>query len=67
MHVKLTDAQRTAIAHRGGDLQLIACAGSGKTEVVAQRVADLLSPNPGPALPPANIVAFTFTEKAARA
>jgi len=63
--VKLTDAQRAAIAHCGGNLQLIACAGSGKTEVVAQRVAALLSPNPGPALLPANIVAFTFTEKAA--
>lgn len=65
--MKLTDAQRAAIAHRGGNLQLIACAGSGKTEVVAQRVAALLSPNPGPVLQPANIVAFTFTftEKAA--
>ncbi|HYN41510.1 MAG TPA: ATP-dependent helicase, partial [Thermoanaerobaculia bacterium] len=63
--MNLTDAQRAAIAHRGGNLQLIACAGSGKTEVVAQRVAALLSPNPGPALQPANIVAFTFTEKAA--
>lgn len=63
--MNLTEAQRAAIAHRGGNLQLIACAGSGKTEVVAQRVASLLSPKHGPGLLPANIVAFTFTDKAA--
>ena len=63
--MNLTEAQRAAIGHRVGNLQLIACAGSGKTEVVAQRVASLLSPTPGPALLPANIVAFTFTDKAA--
>lgn len=46
-----------------GNLQLIACAGSGKTEVVARRVVHLLSPEQG--LLPRNIIAFTFTEKAA--
>jgi DNA helicase-2/ATP-dependent DNA helicase PcrA len=45
-------------------LQLIACAGSGKTEVVARRVVHLLSPN-GRNLAPRNIIAFTFTDKAA--
>ena len=48
-------------------MQLIACAGSGKTEVVAQRITALLAPKTmgGGGLKPANIVAFTFTEKAA--
>ncbi|MDO9016938.1 MAG: UvrD-helicase domain-containing protein, partial [Myxococcales bacterium] len=62
----LTQAQRDAIAHRDGHLQLIACAGSGKTEVVARRVAQLLGPSPdGSArLEPRNLIAFTFTDKA---
>lgn len=60
-----TDDQRRAILHGEGHLQLIACAGSGKTEVVAQRVAKLLDPSTSPRVLPANIIAFTFTEKAA--
>ena len=63
--MNLTPSQRSAIRHVGDNLQLIACAGSGKTEVVARRVVHLLDPaNSGP-LAPANIVAFTFTDKAA--
>ncbi len=42
-------------------MQIIAGAGSGKTEVVSQRVADILAEG----LPAASIVAFTFTERAA--
>lgn len=42
-------------------MQIVAAAGSGKTEVISQRVADLLADN----LPPESIVAFTFTERAA--
>lgn len=57
-----TEAQLDAINHITGNLQLVACAGSGKTEIVARRVATLLGAN---GLTPANIVAFTFTEKAA--
>jgi len=49
------------VKHRGSHLQLIAAAGSGKTEVVAQRVADLLADDEAPE----SIVAFTFTERAA--
>jgi DNA helicase-2/ATP-dependent DNA helicase PcrA len=50
-----------AVRHRGGHLQIIASAGSGKTEVVSQRVADLLAGG----VEPSGIVAFTFTERAA--
>src|SRR4051812_47831607 len=50
-----------AVQHRGGHLQIIAAAGSGKTEVVSQRVASLLSEG----VDPRGIVAFTFTERAA--
>ena len=63
--IRLTPEQQRAVNHGSGNLQLIACAGSGKTEVVAQRVAYLLDPNTAPALKPENIVAFTFTNKAA--
>ena len=61
----LTPAQKQAIRYRGRNLQLIACAGSGKTEVVAMRVAHLLTKRGKDNLEPHNIVAFTFTEKAA--
>lgn len=57
----LTGDAAAAAAHRGSHLQIIACAGSGKTEVVSQRVAGLLAEG----IDPASIVAFTFTERAA--
>jgi DNA helicase-2/ATP-dependent DNA helicase PcrA len=62
-----TDNQKVAIAHTSGNLQLIACAGSGKTEVVARRVVNLLTPSSegGGGCSPVNIIAFTFTDKAA--
>ena len=63
--MKLTDTQIQAVNHGGRYLQLIACAGSGKTEVVARRVAHLLTSPSGKKLEPRNIVAFTFTNKAA--
>jgi DNA helicase II / ATP-dependent DNA helicase PcrA len=63
--MKLTGSQQRAIEFGGGNLQLIACAGSGKTEVVARRVVHLLTPGRSDSLIPANIIAFTFTEKAA--
>lgn len=56
-----TSSQRQAIDHRGGHLQIIACAGSGKTQVLVERILGLLREG----APPSSIVAFTFTEKAA--
>jgi DNA helicase-2/ATP-dependent DNA helicase PcrA len=63
--MRLTFTQRRAIEHAGRNLQLIACAGSGKTEVVARRIVHLLTPGRADSLVPSNIVAFKFTEKAA--
>lgn len=62
--MQLTRSQQQAIRSTAHNLQLIACAGSGKTEVVARRVAHLLT-RTRRRLRPANIVAFTFTNKAA--
>lgn len=59
-----TDAQAEAIRTIEGNLQIIACAGSGKTRVVAARVVHILRQG-RPSVTPDNIVAFTFTEKAA--
>src|SRR5262245_37417448 len=58
---KLEGDALNAVQHRGSHLQIIAAAGSGKTEVVSQRVADLLADN----VSANGIVAFTFTERAA--
>lgn len=63
--MNFTEQQRRAIEIMGKNLQLIACAGSGKTEVVAWRVANLLKTGASNGVAPANIVAFTFTDKAA--
>lgn len=65
--MNLTKDQESAIQHIEGNLQLIACAGSGKTEVVARRVVNLLTSSElgGAGCLPENIIAFTFTEKAA--
>jgi DNA helicase-2/ATP-dependent DNA helicase PcrA len=45
-----------------GNLQIIACAGSGKTDFVSSRIAYLIYKK---IAKPENIIAFTFTEKAA--
>jgi DNA helicase-2/ATP-dependent DNA helicase PcrA len=57
-----TTAQAEAIACLGEPLQIIACAGSGKTQVISQRIAAILVQ---PGVKPRNVIAFTFTEKAA--
>lgn len=58
----LSGAQQAVVSHRGTDLQVIACAGSGKTESISRRVAALIAEG----AEPASIVAFTFTERAAK-
>lgn len=57
-----TQPQKQAIDHREGNLMIVACAGSGKTEVISRRIALLV--NEG--VPRTSIIAFTFTERAAR-
>lgn len=61
--VNLTPEQQEAISEIDHNLQIIACAGSGKTEVITRRIANVLQSKP--CVKPENIVAFTFTEKAA--
>lgn len=57
----LSKAQTEAIDHEYGNLQIIACAGSGKTEAITMKVASLVAKGHDPE----GIVSFTFTEKAA--
>ena len=59
--LRLSSEQRRIIEHDRGHLRIIACPGSGKTETVSRRVARLVEKGEKPA----EIVAFTFTEKAA--
>ena len=59
--MQFTPAQQEAIDHRGSHLQIIACAGSGKTQVTVERINQLLEEG----VNPEEILAFTFTEKAA--
>ncbi|MFG2049624.1 ATP-dependent helicase [Micromonospora sp. NPDC048935] len=58
---QLTGSALEAVRHRGSHLQIIASAGAGKTEVVSQRVVDLLADG----VAPEAIAAFTFTARAA--
>lgn len=56
-----TPSQREAIHTINPNLQIIACAGSGKTQVISARTVEILKSG----VNPAEIIAFTFTEKAA--
>ncbi|MBI5189937.1 MAG: ATP-dependent helicase [Nitrospirae bacterium] len=56
-----TTKQLEAIETIDNNLQIIACAGSGKTQVISQRIINILKTG----VTPSNIIAFTYTEKAA--
>jgi len=58
----LTEARKEAVTHVHGPLLVLAGPGSGKTTVVTQRIANMIASG----IAPWNILALTFTNKAAQ-
>ncbi len=61
--IKLNSQQKLAVEYGDGPLLIVAGAGTGKTTVLTQRVCHLIKSKN---LQPENVLALTFTEKAAK-
>ena len=57
----LNDAQKEAVLHTEGPLLIVAGAGAGKTKTLTERIVHIISKG----IAPQNILAITFTNKAA--
>ena len=61
--IRLNENQKKAVEYDGGDLLIIAGAGTGKTAVLTQRIINIMKEGKAK---PSEILALTFTEKAAQ-